>query len=302
MLSGCSDRVRKTISPAHLCLQDNQAQCPRRLLFSRVVDTLAQPITASPQRLASPIRSQWLFGRTSPISLATRGVRKPSRSCDRKSACVRATSARRATKTCSRSPARGLFPQNSLEKLRDAAEIAKESFADDLGSVLHQAGRRPPKKTCASSRRLANRLQKKSSSSITNCRRSHLDSNGLRVLVRLGFAPEKKSYAATYKGVREALAPQLPTDCKVLVRAHQLLRQHGQELCKRSKPICARCPLRAECPFFAETDGIHGEVTMMRSARRCDMIVGLRGRPCSDTRVTLPLSAIQKIRSFDSAS
>ena len=24
--------------------------------------------------------------------------------------------------------------------------------------------------------------------------------------------------------------------------AHQLLRQHGQELCKRSKPRCAECP------------------------------------------------------------
>jgi endonuclease III len=72
------------------------------------------------------------------------------------------------------------------------------------------------------------------------------------VLVRLGFAPEKKSYSATYKGVQQALAPQLPNDCAELVRAHQLLRQHGQELCKRSKPLCARCPLRAQCAFFAE--------------------------------------------------
>lgn len=147
---------------------------------------------------------------------------------------------------------KGIVPQNSLEKLRDAAEIAKESFADDLGSVLTKpasAAKKDLRKFPSIGEPAAEKIL------LFNHKLSALalDSNGLRVLVRLGFAPEKKSYAATYKGVREALAPQLPTDCKVLVRAHQLLRQHGQELCKRSKPICARCPLRAECPFFAET-------------------------------------------------
>ena len=78
-----------------------------------------------------------------------------------------------------------------------------------------------------------------------------LESNGLRVLLRLGFAQEQKNYSATYRGVQNAIAAELPKDCASLVAAHQLLRKHGQELCKRSRPLCDDCPLRASCAFAA---------------------------------------------------
>ena len=77
-----------------------------------------------------------------------------------------------------------------------------------------------------------------------------LDSNGLRVLLGLGFGGEKKNYAASYRSGQEALADQLPRDCNALIRAHQLLRQHGQELCRRSRPRSDQCPLRSECQYF----------------------------------------------------
>ena len=70
-----------------------------------------------------------------------------------------------------------------------------------------------------------------------------LDSNGLRVLCRVGFADEQKNYSATYRLVQDAIRSQLPRDYDSLIGAHRLLRQHGQELCKRSKPRCAECPV-----------------------------------------------------------
>lgn len=78
-----------------------------------------------------------------------------------------------------------------------------------------------------------------------------LESNGLRVMLRLGFAPEQKDYARSYRAVQNAIAGQLPKDCKSLVVAHQLLRKHGQELCKRSRPACDECPLSSSCAFAA---------------------------------------------------
>lgn len=78
-----------------------------------------------------------------------------------------------------------------------------------------------------------------------------LESNGLRVLLRLGFAQEQKSYSASYRAVQQALAGELPKDCQSLTVAHQLLRRHGQELCKRSQPLCDECPLRESCAFAA---------------------------------------------------
>ena len=78
-----------------------------------------------------------------------------------------------------------------------------------------------------------------------------LESNGLRVLLRLGFAREQKNYAASYRAVQNVLSNQLLEDCESLVAAHQLLRRHGQELRKRSRPLCDECPLQASCAFAA---------------------------------------------------
>jgi endonuclease-3 len=77
-----------------------------------------------------------------------------------------------------------------------------------------------------------------------------LESNGLRVLVRLGYGEEKKGYAATYKTAQAAAEPELDgTGSAGLVRAHLLLRRHGQELCKTNRPRCDVCPVRARCPY-----------------------------------------------------
>jgi endonuclease III len=78
-----------------------------------------------------------------------------------------------------------------------------------------------------------------------------LESNGLRVLTRLGFAEEQKSYAATYRRVQAAIEPQLSNDVDELIATHLLLRRHGQELCKRSRPLCGACPLRPRCRLGA---------------------------------------------------
>ncbi len=48
-----------------------------------------------------------------------------------------------------------------------------------------------------------------------------------------------------------AVAPQLPDDGEWLQRAHQLLRRHGQELCKRGAPRCEICPLTRLCAWYA---------------------------------------------------
>ena len=77
------------------------------------------------------------------------------------------------------------------------------------------------------------------------------DSNGLRVLLRLGFGEEKKNYSASYRSAQEAIKKEVVNDCDWLIRAHLLLRQHGKELCKTTKPKCEKCPVRNDCIFFA---------------------------------------------------
>ena len=63
-----------------------------------------------------------------------------------------------------------------------------------------------------------------------------LDSNGLRVLVRLGFGSEHKSYLATYRSAQREAQTELEDDCPSNKRAHLLLRLHGKSICKRTQP------------------------------------------------------------------
>jgi len=75
-----------------------------------------------------------------------------------------------------------------------------------------------------------------------------LDSNALRVLRRLGYGEAGGGYAAEYRRARDAAAAELPATVPALMRAHQLLRRHGQTLCRRTAPACPACPLNADCP------------------------------------------------------
>ena len=81
-----------------------------------------------------------------------------------------------------------------------------------------------------------------------------LDSNALRVLLRLGLTPAAKGYRGTYRRAQETLAAALPSDHNWLIAAYSLLRRHGQELCRRTAPACGLCPLRIPCPSSSYQD------------------------------------------------
>jgi endonuclease-3 len=76
------------------------------------------------------------------------------------------------------------------------------------------------------------------------------DSNALRALVRIGFGEEDAHYGRMYRSAAEAVASELPADFPWLIRAHQLLRKHGQEICKRNSPLCEACPLTEGCRWY----------------------------------------------------
>ena len=135
------------------------------------------------------------------------------------------------------------------ERLRAAAQLTMDQFGGDLDSVL----KLPPQKA----KKLLMQFPMIGEPSAEKVLMFSgalgvlaLESNGLRVLVRLGFGEDRKSYSATYKSVREGTLDELPADCGLLTRAHVLLRQHGQRLCLRNAPVCHACPVNSDCRFF----------------------------------------------------
>ena len=77
--------------------------------------------------------------------------------------------------------------------------------------------------------------------------RPSLESNGLRVLARMGFFAEGRDYSASYRAAIDVLVRDGQADGDWLITAFLTLRAHGRTLCKRGVPLCETCPLDAVC-------------------------------------------------------
>ena len=145
----------------------------------------------------------------------------------------------------------GMHPEQRVHRLKEIALIAMNEFEGNVRQALKQL---PLPKAKQALRKFPS-IGEPSAEKILLFARVYavlgLESNGLRVLLRLGFGEEKKNYTASYKSVQEAIKPELKEDFAGLIDAHILLRQHGKELCKTNNPKCEQCPLTSECAYFA---------------------------------------------------
>ena len=143
---------------------------------------------------------------------------------------------------------RGIVPEQSVEKLLLSAKIALQEFNGDLRPILE----RPLAQAKKALKQFPSIGDPGAEKILLFCRAypiMALESNGLRVLVRLGFGEEKSNYSATYRLVQAAIEDELVREFPWLIKTYQLLRRHGQELCRRVKPECGSCPLLKECPW-----------------------------------------------------
>jgi endonuclease III len=146
----------------------------------------------------------------------------------------------------------GMLPEHRAEKLVKAATTALEIGLDSLRELI----RTDPKKAGKLLQKFPG-IGEPGADKILLFSRAKTtlgaDSNVLRVLVRLGFGEgDDTHYNRMYRSAAEAVAPQLPEDYPWLISTHQLLRRHGQEICRRTAPLCEACPLTNSCRWFLE--------------------------------------------------
>ena len=76
-------------------------------------------------------------------------------------------------------------------------------------------------------------------------------SNCPQVLVRIQLGQERENYGVTYKEAQQAILAGVRETFDARTRAYLLLKKHGQDVCKRAKPLCAQCVVNTACVFFA---------------------------------------------------
>ena len=145
----------------------------------------------------------------------------------------------------------GMRPETRVFRWREIARITISQFNGDLDSILQL----PYDKAKRALHQFPNIGEPGADKILMMCGMSAglpLESNGLRVLQRLGYGREQKDYGATYRSVEEAIAGQIPRDAAALTRAHLLLRYHGKAVCRNNRPLCEECILAPDCAFAAK--------------------------------------------------
>ena len=112
----------------------------------------------------------------------------------------------------------GMHPEQRAERLVRCAEITLSRFGGDLRRAVAL-----PSREARRALRLFPGIGEPGAEKILLFTGTEpvlaLESNGLRVLVRLGYGEQRKSYAATYRSVQGAVDRELVRDCAWLQRA-----------------------------------------------------------------------------------
>jgi len=141
----------------------------------------------------------------------------------------------------------GMRPETRVMRWREIARITLQEFGGDLDCVLAMEYGKAKKAL----QKFPSIGEPGAEKILMFCGKVHglpLESNGLRVLLRIGYGrADAKNYGAKYKSVQEAIAGELPKESSP---AHLLLRAHGKALCKDVEPRCDACPIASLCSFY----------------------------------------------------
>lgn len=154
----------------------------------------------------------------------------------------------------------GIVPELRADRLKEIARSAKDQFGANLKAVLKKCLQEEKKQAGKGIRAAKKVLQEfpvigePSAEKILLFSRlapvAAVPSAFVGVPIRLWFGEPDKNYAADYNKARNFLSAVLPENFEARQRAYLLLKKHGQEICKRSKPKCELCPLTAQCIYF----------------------------------------------------
>jgi endonuclease-3 len=145
----------------------------------------------------------------------------------------------------------GIVPELRAERLKTIAKIVNEEFGGDLKWSLEKL-MQEEEKGAGKGIRLAKKALKEfpvigepGADKILLFSRlipvAAVPSACVSVPQRILFDDEDKNYAAGYRSAQEAMAAELPETFDARQRAYLLLKRHGAEICKRTKPKCEVC-------------------------------------------------------------
>jgi len=146
----------------------------------------------------------------------------------------------------------GMRPETRVFRWREIARITLEQFDGDLDRILDM----PYADAKRALKRFPNIGDPGAEKILLFCGIASglpLESNGLRVLVRMGWARQQQNYGRMYRDVQQNIAPVVPRDVTALKDTFLLLQEHGRATCKNKSPRCQQCTLATGCDYAKRT-------------------------------------------------
>jgi endonuclease III len=143
----------------------------------------------------------------------------------------------------------GMLPEVRVQRWREIAARVQHEFGGDLRIAL-----KLPLKEARKALKLFPTIGDPGADKILLFTRTApipaVPSNCVEVTVRMMLGEPLKNYARNYRAAQDSFRAELPQDCNALLRAYLLVKQHGKEICKRTRPLCEQCPVSSDCAYF----------------------------------------------------
>ena len=156
----------------------------------------------------------------------------------------------------------GMFPELRAERLKLIARIANENFGGNLKWALEKLMKDEKTPVEKRLRRAKGALKEFPVIGEPGADKILLFSGMAPIAAvpsactgvpqRIFFGHEDKNYGRGYRAAQEAIAAEVPEKFEARQRAYLLLKKHGQEICKRTKPKCEICAISKMCAYFQE--------------------------------------------------
>jgi endonuclease III len=144
----------------------------------------------------------------------------------------------------------GMVPELRALRLKEIARRVKDELGGDLRAALAgplSEARKTLKKFPSIAEPGADRILLFSGIAPI----AAIPSNCPQVLVRVLRGQERENYGVNYREAQQVIAADVPETFDARTRAYLLLKRHGQEICKHTRPKCEKCPVNSNCTFFA---------------------------------------------------
>lgn len=145
----------------------------------------------------------------------------------------------------------GMVPEVRAERLQQIAERVENEFGGDLRNAIVGTTTKDVRKKLKKLPGIADPGVDRIFLFGKITPSAAVPSNCPHVLVRIQLGLERESYAVTYREAASLIEEEIPEQFHPRMRAYLLLKEHGQTLCKRSKPKCEECPVNSHCAYFA---------------------------------------------------